>query len=70
MKLSLHDNTGELFTLDEFVDMCHRELFIDYDGFGHLSTDTHESNEVVWPSQIAKGATLDPKWTHVKWFNR
>jgi hypothetical protein len=60
---------GYLFTMQEFIDACGYEVS-DYDGFGNLSTATEMSDERIIPSDIKRGKKIDPKYTHVLWFNR
>lgn len=54
---------------DEFMDDVRNQRLTDWDGFGHLATETMRSDVVIYPSDI-KGVVI-PGWaTHVVWFNR
>lgn len=60
---------GDLITLKEFREHCKAGMFIDYDGFGYLATQSGMSDMVIRPSYLGK--IVIPKWaTHVVWFNR
>ena len=58
-------------TMDQFVQACKSNFFIDYDGNGHYATDTQVSNKSVVPSDVTTGM-LDgnPRWTHIVWYNK
>ena len=64
-----YGGSGDLLTLEEFEDMIKCGGFIDYDGFGELATETHVSNIRVYPSSFDR-SKVDPKFTHVCWYNR
>ena len=57
-------------TFEEFVADVQCGGFDDYDGYGYYATDTHRSDIVIRPSDLAALAARDPKWTHVVWYNR
>ena len=63
---------GDHMTMEKFRAACECNAFIDYDGFATLATETEERSGVnhVYPSQIVAGIKIDPKWTHVVWYNR
>lgn len=62
---------GEKMTLKDFLQCVDSGGFIDYDGFGHLATETRVSNIVVYPSMIFKRIEEVPSWaTHIVWYNR
>jgi hypothetical protein len=60
---------GTLFTVSDYLDMVECGGFIDYDGFGHPSSGTHEDpRHIIKPSD---GATkIPPQATHICWYNR
>ena len=60
---------GDLIEINEFIDMCKRGSFIDYDGVGNYSDGTEMSEIEVSPSDITSGNIIHG-WTHVVWFNR
>jgi hypothetical protein len=60
---------GDLISIEEFVDMCKRGSFIDYDGFGNYAMVDGMSTKKVYPSDII-GRKIDYTYTHVVWFNR
>lgn len=60
-------NFGDLFTVDEFRNMCKMGAFIDYDGYGHPVRDNLVNNdEAVVPSKM----NIPDDATHIIWFNR
>jgi len=69
---------GDHMTLEEFIDSCEGNCFIDDDGSGCFATATHMTNVRVSPSQVVGGGMdavrkhtrYDPEWTHVVWFNK
>jgi hypothetical protein len=60
---------GDLLTWESFVDCVDTGLFIDYDGYGHYSTEDKMSNKRIYPSDLKTGHILHG-FTHVVWFNR
>ena len=67
-KLKEFKDFGDRMTKAEFLENVEFGGFIDYDGHGHLATETHESNWIVYPS-IADEPW--PEWaTHVVWYNK
>lgn len=60
---------GHLYTLEEFIEMCNDEDFIDYDGFGRYATDKEESDIEVMPSYIKSGF-IRKDFSNVIWYNR
>lgn len=65
------DNIGDLFTMEDFINNVNSGGFIDYDGFGHYATKTHQSDQIIKPSHISSGRYLkNPQFTHVMWYNR
>ncbi len=58
----------ELYTLDNFLEVCKANFLIDYDGYGYPVKDNKSDNEVVVkPSKL----NVIPKdATHIVWFNR
>lgn len=59
------DHVGEVYTIDEFIDLVKVGAFIPDDGFGVFGTETHYNYEYfAW-------STIPPKdATHVHWFNK
>ena len=61
--------TGELMTVDEYLDCVGCGAFIDYDGFGFASNGTHEDMDTfIYPSDGDKFIPTDA--THIMWYNR
>jgi hypothetical protein len=56
--------------LDDFIELCKRRMFVDYDGFGELATETQVSDQVIYPSYIERGPIIDPQFTHIVWYNK
>lgn len=65
----LHDKSGELFTIDDFVILCEDGIFNDCNGFGYLAMEDYESNRFVKSSYV-KEKTFSTCYTHVMWYNR
>lgn len=71
LKMSPIPEYGDLMTVEDWLDGVETALFIDYDGDGHLATATERSNIRICPSDITKKKiTIDPRWTHICWYNR
>jgi hypothetical protein len=63
------EEDDDKFTLEEFKECVRDGFLIDYDGFGYLATENEMSNITVYPSGLWS-MQIDPKFTHVVWFNR
>jgi hypothetical protein len=62
-------NYGDLFTIDDFLDMVRCGGVTDWDGSGSWATKTQQSNVDINFATILKNDP--PKWaTHVIWFNK
>lgn len=63
---------GDLFTLEEFLELCESYCFVDYDGFGNYSDGENMViglDMMMLPSEfLAIGR--DTVFTHVVWFNK
>jgi hypothetical protein len=58
----------DVYTVEEFKEMCECGGFIDYDGFGYPVKDSlADENITVFPSKLNK-IPLDA--THIVWYNR
>lgn len=62
------ERSGELMSLQDFVESCLMHAFIDYDGYGYYVRDGMMHNFVL-PSHIMKG-NVDISFSEVIWFNR
>lgn len=67
----LHDHPwdSDLFTLDEFIEMCRIGAVSNFDGNGYYGTATKMSEIDASPLRIITG-TIDRSWSHVVWFNK
>lgn len=67
-----HDDIGDLFEMEEFIEYCKDGCFIDYDGYGYLATATEQCEWIVRPGKVtsANFKGWHPFWTHVMWYNR
>ena len=77
-----HDDIGDLFTTEEFEEMCKDGCFINFDGYGYYATADYQTNIVIVPSNVYKSVfdnckveyeeykQLKKHFTHVKWYNR
>jgi hypothetical protein len=61
---------GDVFSIEEFIEMCDEGGFIDYDGHGYYVKDGKESNVMVKPSDITSGYIRDNEFDSVIWFNK
>ncbi len=63
---------GDLLTLSEFKLGCDTGLFTDDDGIGYFATISEESDIEAVPSDIRgkKHLNIDPRLTHVIWYNK
>lgn len=64
-----HDDIGDLFTIEEFIDICKTGYLSDYDGSGFYATDTEQSNIYISPGDIFADK-YRKDFTHVKWYNK
>lgn len=60
---------GDMFQLEEFIEACKCNAFIDEDGYGYYSDGILMSDIIIVPSDIVHG-TIDYDFSHVIWFNR
>jgi len=60
---------GDLFTLEEFEQLCKDGSFMDNDGHGKYSDGKLVSNIKINPSDVTHGKVL-MGWTHVVWYNK
>ena len=61
-------DSGDLFTLQEFLEMVESGALIDYDGAGSLADEMrHDPQSVVCPSTVDD---IPEGTTHILWFNR
>ncbi len=62
---------GDLFTIDEFLDMVDCVAITDDDGSGVFCDGVSEQHERLSCSDIYNGRVIvDPKWTHAVWYNK
>ena len=60
---------GDLFTLDEFAELCKGGVVANDDGIGYYATDKEMSTYAIKPSEFETGK-VDKSYTHVIWFNK
>lgn len=60
---------ADLMTIEDFIECCENELFIDSDGIGYYATKDKESSIEVCPSEIMSGR-YRKDFTHVTWYNK
>lgn len=70
MKLRPLSDFGDLFTLQEFIELCKDGCFIDYDGTGYYAFIDKQSDKEIYPSDVIKKQKVDTKFTHVMWYNK
>lgn len=62
------EGEDDVYTIDEFKEMCELGAFIDYDGFGNPVKDRLADVEIwIKPSQLNK---IPADATHIVWYNR
>lgn len=60
---------GDIYTVDQYLEMVADHSLIDYDGFGHPMKDGKEDGQLwLYPSEGRNHIPFDA--THVIWFNR
>lgn len=65
------DEIGDMIEIFDFIELCHKRMFIDYDGYGYVSNGKYKSRYQVRPSQITNNSiTIDNNVSHVLWYNR
>lgn len=69
----LNPENGDLFTVDEFVEMAKAGGVTNWDGTGYYAYADDkrvlESNQRAKPDEMRVGFT-DFYWTHVMWYNK
>lgn len=62
------EDEDDVYTVEEFLNICKDGMFIDYDGFGSPVKDKLADKSIfIKPSQLS----LIPKdATHIVWYNR
>ena len=69
---------GDLFPIDDFLNMCRVHALVDYDGSGYLATETETSDISIIPSEVLDlRSQAEPffvrdevQFTHILWMNR
>lgn len=72
VELEAHPSYGDVFTKEDFIEMCQDGVIINSDGCGNLGTSTGIAEGYhVDPFRIARDSFDWPEWaTHVVWFNK
>lgn len=60
---------GEIFTIEEFIEMSEDGSLIDYDGVGYYATDEAKSDVEAYPSDFIENL-YRKDFTHIIWFNK
>jgi hypothetical protein len=62
------DDEDDVYTVDQFINLCESNMFIDYDGYGHPVKDgLCDRHITIYPSGL-HNIPLDA--THIVWYNR
>ena len=62
------DGEDDVYTIEEFCNLCKSKMFIDYDGFGHPVKDKlYDPTIIIVPSKLNK---IPKDATHIVWYNR
>ena len=72
MSLGPIPDYGDLFTIEEFMEMARGLGFIDWDGTGYFATKDGLSDIVARPSTLLQGFPMKHtgEFTHIMWFNK
>lgn len=62
------EGEDDVYTVEEFNDMCESGGFIDYDGYGHPVKDSM-ANPSIWVKP-SKRHLIPSDATHIVWYNR
>ena len=63
------EGEDDVYTVDEFLEHCDNDSFIDYDGYGFPVKDKFSDESiVVMPSNARE--TIPKDATHIVWYNR
>lgn len=60
---------GDLFTVEQFKEMCDSGCLINSDGSGEYATETACSRVEALPSDFKRGI-INRDYTHVVWYNK
>lgn len=60
---------GNVFTLEEFVNLCDKGLIIPYDGQGYFHDGEKETDISVWNMNL-KPEDVWGKYIYVVWYNK
>ena len=62
------EHEDDVYTVEEFKDLCRSGAFVDYDGFGYPVKDSHADPRAwIQPSNLAD---IPKDATHIVWFSR
>ena len=62
-------NFGDVLTMEEFIECCQMEGFINYDGYGCYATKDTMFCDVILPSYVTRRNNIK-NYPYVIWFNR
>ncbi len=65
----LMQGDADVYTVEEFNELCDTSCLIDYDGFGHPITG-EGMMDPAWCLVPSQRHTLPDEVTHIQWFNR
>ena len=60
---------GDVMSLNDFIDSVKKGYFIDYDGHGYYVRDGKESNIMLHPSDVERGA-VRKDFDTIIWYNK
>lgn len=60
---------GDMYTIEEFKDLCQKRAFIDDDGYGNYATETSKSDVQIYPSDVTENI-IRTDFPYVIWFNK
>jgi len=60
---------GDMYTIEEFKEMCQKRALIDDDGYGNYATETSKSDVEILPSDVTENI-IRTDFPYVIWFNK
>lgn len=65
---NINESCGDLFSVNEFREICETGGLIDYDGFGHPVRGNKENVDIwIQPSELDR---IPADASHIMWYNK
>lgn len=62
------EEIGDVYTLEEFLEMVEADTVIPYDGYGYFHDGKHKTDICVWDDSITWDLIKD--YPYVVWYNK